>query len=119
MTFFPQGKTHPRGIKPELPGATNKEGSQWDTENTAAAGASSGKSMSTMRPSAEKSGSPPFGRDAKKTTNFRVSLEYPTMAAAARDLERLKKDGLTVQGNKIVFEVPVQPLNEDQIRVEW
>ena len=60
-----------------------------------------------------------FGRDAKKTTNFRVSLEYPTMAAAKRDLERLKKDGLTVRGNKIIFEVPVQPLNEDQIRVEW
>ena len=59
------------------------------------------------------------GRDAKKTTNFRVSLEYPTMAAAKRDLERLKKDGLTVKGNKIIFEVPVQPSNEDQIRVEW
>ena len=75
--------------------------------------------MSTMRRSAGKNGFPRFGRDAKKVTNFRVSLEYPTTAAAERDLERLKKDGLTVRGNKIVFEVPVQPLNEDQIRVEW
>ena len=62
-----------------------------------------------------------FGRDAKNATRFKVSLEYASNGDAQADLARLKlKAGeMEVDGKRIIFEVAVQPENEDQIRVEW
>jgi len=61
------------------------------------------------------------GYDPKTATKFTVFLEYPSSAAAQADLARLAPvpGDMKVQGTKIVFDVPVQQDNEDQIRIEW
>lgn len=61
------------------------------------------------------------GYDPKVATKFTVFLEYPSRAEAEADLKRLAPVAgeMSVQGTKIVFDVPVQQDNEDQIRIEW
>lgn len=62
-----------------------------------------------------------YGRDPKNAETFTIALEYSTPRAARKDFDRLTRgpSGLCIRGSTIVFEVDVQPRNEDQIRIRW